>query len=114
MKYMMLIAGNEDEEAAEDQRATAAYQRIVEWWNGNEEAGRIVAGHQLEPSSTATTVRIGTNGSTTVTDGPFAEGKEMLGGYAILDVADLDEALSLAASWPSSSTLEIRPIVQRG
>ena len=114
MKYMMLIAGNEDEEAAEDQPATAAYQRIVEWWNGHEAAGRIVEGYQLEPSSTATTVRIGTNGGTTVTDGPFAEGKEMLGGYAILDVADLDEALSLAASWPRSSTLEIRPVVQRG
>lgn len=113
MKYMMIIAGSEAETGEDDERSTAAFQRIVEWWSGHEEAGQIIEGHQLEPSSTATTVRIGTTGSTTVTDGPFAEGKEVVGGYAVLDVADLDAALSLAASWPAPSTLEIRPIVER-
>ena len=113
MKYMMMIAGSGPEGGVDEERSTVAYQRIVEWWNGHEEAGRIIEGYQLEPSSTATTVRIGATG-TTVTDGPFAEGKEMVGGYAILDVADLDTALSLAASWPAPSTLEIRPIAERG
>ena len=113
MKYMMLIAGSEAEGGVAEERSTAAYQRVVEWWNGHEEAGRIIEGYQLEPSSTATTVRIGATGGTTVTDGPFAEGKDMVGGYAILDVADLDAALSLAASWPAPSTLEIRPIAER-
>ncbi|MDQ2689608.1 MAG: YciI family protein, partial [Chloroflexota bacterium] len=76
--------------------------------------GRIVAGHELQPSSTATTVRIGPDGGATVTDGPFVEGKEVVGGFAILDVADLDEALAIASSWPVPDTIEIRPIVERG
>ena len=71
MKYMMMIAGSETEGGVDEERSTAAYQRIVEWWNGHAEAGRIVEGYQLEPSSTATTVRIGTTGSSTVTDGPW-------------------------------------------
>ena len=112
MKYMMLIAGTESEGGVDEERSTAAYQRIGEWWNGHAQAGRIVEGHQLEPSSTATTVRVQPDGGTI--DGPFAEGKEMVGGYAVLEVADLDEALALAASWPAPSTLEIRPIVERG
>ena len=49
----------------------------------------------------------------TVTDGPFVEAKEMVGGYAILDVADLDEAIALVSDWPSSATLEIRPLVRQ-
>jgi hypothetical protein len=115
MKYMMLIAGPEDAAARSGDEAAAAYRRIEAWWDGHAEAGRIVEGHELEPSSTATTIRIGPDHDTTVTDGPFAEGKEMVGGYAILDVADLDEALALASSWPSPVTLEIRPlVVQRG
>lgn len=115
MKYMMLIGGEETSyvnDSEEERRAI--YERIGAWWNEHERAGRIIAGHELEPSSTATTVRIAPDGRATVTDGPFIEGKEMIGGYAILDVADLDEALTLASSWPAPDTLEIRPIVQRG
>jgi hypothetical protein len=59
-------------------------------------------------------VRVSREGDAAVTDGPFIEGKEMVGGYAILDVANLDEALALASSWPSPDTLEIRPLLQRG
>lgn len=113
MKYMMLIAGSEEEWAMTDDESQASYQHIREWWNQQAEAGRILEGYQLEPSPTATTVRVDANGGATVTDGPFAEGKEMVGGYAILDVADLDAALALAASWPAPDTLEIRPIVER-
>jgi hypothetical protein len=49
-----------------------------------------------------------------VTDGPFTEAKEMVGGYAIIDVADLDEAIELVSGWPSAAALEIRPVVNQG
>jgi hypothetical protein len=113
MKYMMLIAGDEERwfEASED--AGEIYRRIEAWWEAESSAGRIVEGHQLEPSSTATTVRIDGTGNATVTDGPFVEGKEMVGGYGILEVADLDEALAVASSWPAPDTIEIRPVIQR-
>ena len=116
MKYLMLIGGAEEAEAAQsDEERNALYARIGEWWGQQEAAGRIVGGHELHPSATATTVRIGADGRTTVTDGPFVEGKEMIGGYAVLDVDDLDAALKLAAEWPvPGDVLEVRPIVERG
>jgi hypothetical protein len=115
MKYMMLIAGDEERWAArgEDERR-GLYERIGAWWNAEEAAGRILEGHELEPSATATTIRIDDQGRPTVTDGPFVEGKEMVGGYAILEVDDLDAALALASHWPvPGDALELRPIVQR-
>jgi hypothetical protein len=116
MKYMMLIAGDEESWAARSAEENAAlYERIGRWWGTESAAGRIVDGHELEPTSTATTVRIARDGSATVTDGPFIEGKEAVGGFGILDVADLDEALSVAATWPvPGDVLEVRPIVERG
>ena len=115
MKYMMLIAGNEDDEARgpEAERA-ATYERIRVWWNDHAAAGRIVEGFELQPSATATTVRVDATGNATVTDGPFLEAKEMVGGYGILDVANLDEALAVASSWPGAAALEIRPVVESG
>lgn len=114
MKYMMLIAGSEQAEAARsDQETAAVYERIGAWWGEQAAAGRIVEGHELQPSSTATTVRISPDGTSAVTDGPFVEAKEMVGGYGILDVADLDEALAVASSWPGAATIEIRPVVER-
>ena len=115
MKYMMLIAGSEEMWSGRtDEENAAIYERIRGWWGEHSAAGTIVDGHELEPSSTATSVRIGLDGSTTVFDGPFVEGKEMVGGYGILDVPDLDEALHIAATWPApGDVLEIRPIVER-
>jgi hypothetical protein len=114
MKYMMLIADVEDGMPHTSEEDEAVYARIGAWWAEQAAAGRIVEGHELQPSSTATTVRIGPDGATTVTDGPFLEGKEMVGGYGILDVPDLDAALALASSWPGrAATLEIRPVVER-
>lgn len=115
MKYMMLIVGNEEIWASRTkEELDALYARIGAWWGEQAAAGRVVEGHELEPSSTATTVRIGPDGGTTVTDGPFVEAKETIGGYGILDVPDLDEALAVAASWPGlSDVIEIRPIVVR-
>jgi hypothetical protein len=113
MKYMMLIAGDEERSSDASEEAGEIYRRIEAWWETESRSGRIVEGRQLEPSSTATTVRIDGSGNTTVTDGPFVEGKEMVGGYGILEVADLDEALALAATWPAPVTIEIRPVTQR-
>jgi hypothetical protein len=115
VKYMLLIGGSEEGWAhlsKEDQ--DALYGRIGAWWGEQAASGRIVEGHELQPSSTATTVRIDRDGGATVTDGPFVEGKEMIGGYAILDVSNLDEALGVASSWPAPDVLEVRPIVERG
>jgi hypothetical protein len=114
MKYMMLIAGSEEAWAGRSEEdLRALYARIGQWWDEQAKAGRIVEGHELQPSATATTVRIGQDGGATVTDGPFAEGKEMVGGYGILEVADLDAALAVASTWPAPDALEIRPIVVR-
>ena len=114
MKYMMLIAGSEEAWAGRsEEELKALYGRIGRWWDEQSSAGRIVEGHELQPTATATTVRIAQDGSATVTDGPFAEGKEMVGGYGILEVADLDEALAVASTWPAPDALEIRPIVVR-
>jgi hypothetical protein len=115
MKYMVLIAGPEDQRdgLAEQDRA-AAYQRILGWWDQQTKSGKVLEGYELQPSLTATTVRRDETGNVTVTDGPFVEAKEMVGGYAIIDVADLDEAIELVSGWPSSGTLEIRPVVNQG
>lgn len=115
MKYMMLIAGSEKAWAARsEEELQELYARIGAWWGEQAAAGRVVEGHELQPSATATTVRIGPDGKASVTDGPFMEGKEMVGGYGILEVADLDEALAVASSWPAPDALEIRPVVERG
>lgn len=116
MRYMMLIASDEAAwEAQTDAERAATYERIGAWWKEQRDAGRIVGGDELQPSSTATTIRLDREGRATVFDGPFVETKEMLGGYAILDVPDLDAAIGVAASWPvPGDTLEVRPIVTDG
>jgi hypothetical protein len=115
MKYMMLIAGSEEAWAARSEEENRRlYERIRAWWEEQAAAGRIVGGHELEPSATATTVRIADDGGVSVTDGPFIEGKEMVGGYGILEVDDLDQALSVASGWPvPGDVLEVRPVVRR-
>jgi hypothetical protein len=67
----------------------------------------------LEPAATATTVRVAPGVTPSITDGPFVEGKEMIGGYAILEVPDLDAAIALASEWPLPATLELRPVLKR-
>jgi hypothetical protein len=115
MKYMMLIAGDEAQwSSLTEEENRDLYARIGAFWSAEASAGRIVEGEELEPVATATTVRIGADGGAAVTDGPFIEGKEAVGGYAILEVDDLDAALSLASRWPvPGGVLEVRPIVQR-
>ncbi|SDI59876.1 YciI family protein [Nonomuraea jiangxiensis] len=76
---------------------------------------RYVAGGQLQPTETATTVRV-SGGRTLMTDGPFADTKEVLGGLCLIEAADLDEAIELAARVPAArlgGTVEVRPVVRR-
>ncbi len=112
MKYMLLIGGAEDGWAhLSEAEQRALYARVESWWDERKAAGDLLEGAQLQPASTATTVRRAISGDVTVTDGPFVEGKEMIGGYGIIDVPDLDAAIRLASSWPAPDTLEIRPLV---
>lgn len=112
MKYMLLIYGNEagmqGASKAQIDQMMAAYGAYTE---ALKKAGVIVAGDPLERSAAATTVRVA-NGKTQVLNGPYAETKEQLGGYYIIDVADLDAALSWAARCPGASqgSIEVRPI----
>ena len=112
MKYMLLIGGTEDGwDHLNEAEQAQLYGRIEAWWGERTTAGEILEGAQLQPSSTATTIRRSISGDVTVTDGPFVEGKEMVGGYGIIEVPDLDAAIRLASSWPAPDTLEIRPLV---
>ena len=113
MKYMLMFCGDE---AAWDQVPAdvkkKGYEAVGAWWEEHAKAGRILGGEELRSVRTATTVRRTRDGKVTVTDGPFIEAKESLGGYAIVNVPDLDAAISLAKTWPALQTLEIRPLVE--
>lgn len=113
MKYAFTIYGDEAQREAaseEDRQAMSqAYGAVTEEM---QEKGVLVAGEGLYPSATATTVRV-REGDRDVTDGPYAETKEQLGGFYVLDVKDLDEAIEWAAKIPGSQfgSVEIRPVM---
>src|SRR5438067_6605624 len=109
---MLLIC--RDEQAWEKINVTERQRlnaEMVELSDEHTSRGQYLAGHPLQPSSSATTVRV-RDGRRIVTDGPFAETREQLGGYMIIDVKDLDEAIAIAARIPlaRTSTVEIRPV----
>ena len=112
MKYMVLIAGDEGERGDDADERAAVYERIRAWWNEHVERGEVLEGHELQGTETATTVRRDDQGEITVTDGPFLEAKESVGGYAIIDVPDLDAAIALVSGWPGQAALEIRPVAR--
>lgn len=112
MKYMLLVysneAGMQSASKAQVDQMLAAYGAYVEALN---KAGVAAGTNRLQGTAAATTVRVA-NGQTKVLDGPYAETKEQLGGYFIVDVPDLDAALSWAARCPGAShgVVEVRPI----
>ncbi len=112
MRYMMLIYGNE---AAGAEATEADWQETMQAYNAFQaEAGeRILSGDALHPTSTATTVRL-RDGNVLTTDGPFAETKEQLGGFYILNCENLDEAIAMAAKIPGAKhgCVEVRPIME--
>src|SRR5947209_2601404 len=113
MKYLCLIYDDETRwERMSKDEATAGYGKYSAFTQGVKASGHYVGGNPLKPTATATTVRV-RNGSVSATDGPFAETKEQLGGYFLLDAKDIDEAVSIAARIPVSNegAVEVRPIL---
>jgi hypothetical protein len=113
MKYLLTIYGDEsgfaDATPEDIQQVMAAYEAFG---RAATEAGVMLGGEGLQPSSTATTVRV-RDDATVTSDGPFAETREQLGGYYLLDCRDLDEALGWAARIPGaqSGAIEVRPVM---
>src|SRR3954469_7414856 len=111
-QYMLMFVGDDDEFAAQPpEQRRSAYADIGRWWGELEKKGVIKTGGELDHRNTATTVRR-VNGQMKVSDGPFIESKEHVGGWAMIEVADLDAAIAIAKSWPSGD-VEVRPIVER-
>jgi hypothetical protein len=116
MQYLLLIYQNEAEADGRGEAGRAAMmdeyraftQSIIE-------GGQFKAGDALQPTSMATTVRV-RGGKTLATDGPFAETREQLGGYYLIEAKDLDEAIAIAARVPSAKvgSIEVRPIMIYG
>jgi hypothetical protein len=111
MKYVLLFVDTEqfanDLQAMEQTERDRAYERVTEWYATH--AGKIRGGRKLQPPETATTVRLD-RGAPVILDGPFVEGKEIVSGYAEIEVSDLDEALHMARTWPGCPVIEIRPL----
>jgi len=111
MRYIALIYSNEASDPASDSAERAnmsqAYGTLTQEMVG---AGVLRAGAGLQPTTTATTVRV-RDSKTLATDGPFAETREQLGGYYVLDCKDLDEAIAWAEKMPSAKwgSIEVRP-----
>ena len=112
MKYMLLIYGNEAAmQAVSPQQAEQRLAAYTSYTEALKQAGVLVGGDRLRPSNSASTVR-SANGKTQVLDGPYAETKEQLAGYYMIDVPDLDAALSWASRCPGAGhgVMEVRPL----
>jgi hypothetical protein len=113
MQYLLLIYEAETNwtKLSEAQKGQI-FQEYMEFSQGVAKSGQMLGGEALEPSSTATTVRV-RDGKTMTTDGPFAETREQLGGYYLIEAKDLDEAVKIAARIPGakSGCVEVRPIM---
>jgi hypothetical protein len=111
MKYMLLIYLDEDG-LSESDRATC-YQESAQYAVELSKRKQYLGAGPLHPTSTATSVRVRDN-KRVVTDGPFAETREQLGGYFLIDAKDLDEAIGIAGQVPAGrwGTVEIRPVVE--
>jgi hypothetical protein len=114
MKYLLQIypagAREEFERLPADEQ-----QAIVDEYLAIRQSPEVVGGDQLQPVETATTVRVA-NGEVLLTDGPFVDAKEHLGGYCLVEADDLDVALSIAARIPAArlgGAIEVRPLVER-
>ena len=112
MQYLILIYSEEQATPPDPAQIGAVMEEYNAYSQMLRDRGAFVGGEALQPTATATTVRI-RDGQTMTTDGPFAETKEALGGFYLVEAADLDEALALAAACPGAKwgSIEVRPIV---
>ena len=113
MKYMLLIYG--DEQALSETEREQCYRESAELAQQIDATGHYVAAAPLHPTSTATSVRV-RDGKRLVTDGPFAETREQLGGFFMIEAPDLDQAMAIAERIPMArqGTVEIRPVIEVG
>jgi hypothetical protein len=113
MKYVLLLTRGAWQEEGSDQERGEVFGRIGEWFAKHRADGTITEAQQLREPHTATTVVV-ERGRSTMIDRPLLEAKEAIGGYAIVEVPDLDAALQLAASFPvPDGKVEVRPVVER-
>jgi hypothetical protein len=113
MKYLCLIYENEKNfETMSPADGEAIMNEYFVFTDGIRRSGQYVAGEALQPTPTATTVKV-RNGKVSTTDGPFAETKEQLGGFYLIEAKDLNEAIQVAAKIPSAKhgSIEVRPVV---
>src|ERR1700682_3908859 len=111
MKYVLLFGETKERakqwEAMPEAQRVAAYAPINQWFG--KYSSKITGGHELQPERTATTVKFN-NGKPVITDGPFIEGKESIGGYGEGTVGDPDEAPETAKKWAHGGAVEVRPV----
>ncbi len=114
-QYMMIICNDmQQREEIPPAELEGMVRSIGEWWEANEKAGHLVAGvgNRLQDASTARTIRKN-NGSTNVTDGPFVETKETIGGFGLINAPSIEAAVEIAKGWPSPYvTIEVRPVME--
>jgi hypothetical protein len=112
MKYMLMMYFEENGALTQEQREHC-YAESTAFANKLHESGKFLGAAPLQPTSTATSLRL-QDGKRIVTDGPFAETREQLGGFFLIDAKDLDEAIDIASRVPAGrwGTVEIRPIVE--
>ena len=108
-KYVFMFVNDESFRDRPQADVDAIYAEITRWSRDLEERGILKGGSELQSKRTAKTVRR-VNGTMQALDGPFIESKEHVGGFAMIEVADLDEAIRIAKSFPGN--IEIRPIVE--
>lgn len=113
MKYLLLIYSDENGAPLPDAERQACYKESTELACALQASGKFLGANPLYPTSMATSVRV-REGKRLVTDGPFAETHEQLGGYFLIDAKDLDEALDVAAKIPMArkGTVEVRPVIE--
>jgi hypothetical protein len=113
MKYLCLIYDEAKKmESMSKSEGDAFMAEYFAFTNGIKQSGHYIGGEALQPVQTATSVRV-RNGKVSTTDGPFAETKEQLGGFYLINAANLDDAIQVAAKIPSArlGTIEVRPVV---
>jgi hypothetical protein len=113
VKYVLLILDTPAEPAPGTPEYNAWYAEVGAWYEKWGATGKLDGGHQLQGPATAKTIR-----GAAVTDGPFIETKEVLGGYSLLEADSIDEAVEAARTWPGVDqgwiTIEVRPVIEMG
>lgn len=114
MQYMLMVYQNEAWDALPKDEKNRIHTESTAWHEELVRRGKARSATGLHPASTATTLRV-RNGETLITDGPFAETKEILGGFEIIDADDLDEAIAIAKQFPALQVgfaMEVRPVME--